>query len=172
MLDWILKADIARVTTGQMARVNPRLARGAMGGLTEALALVVTECPAVWGAPDKPDTYAQFPVFGAEMRTLREFYVQAVSVQQPAIAGVTFDLSSIKAAEFDQLLDVARQMDVDICIRLLKQFMTTCPLLEDPTNEAAYLKLKFFTEFRPLVIQLIGEAAEQLRNFLNPSAAT
>lgn len=172
MPEWTLKADLERVTVADMEPVQYGLGQGRFGALPKALALIVAECPAEWGAPNDPNTYAQFPVFSETTKALRDFYVKTIQAPQKLIEGVEFDLSAIKAEEYDRLMEQARLIDVRVCIRLLRLLMRKCPLMADPQDEAAYQQLKFFTEFRPLVTQMMNSASEQMRNFLNPSGAT
>ena len=105
-------------------------------------------------------------MFSEEFGELWEGYQAAIREVKEAITMASFDLSRIKAAEFDNLVVKISSPDVESIAKMLSQYVKHCPEIADVQSEECYLDLVYYSQFRPLANRLAKAGNEQLENFL------
>ncbi len=158
-----IEFDLTKMTVREIEPILPKMFGQSMGWLTELAPLLVTRCP--WGKADDPATY-DFPVFGEEMGLLWKAFQQAIHDKPEAITFASFDLSRIKAKDFDALVGQISGADVHLIAEMLAKYVTACPEVKDVRDPEGYLDLVYYTQFRPLANKLSAAGKEQLENFL------
>lgn len=170
MAPMTLKADLSRAKTRDVRPLLNGAARGVLPDLCRQVALIATECPAEWGAPDRAETYLGLPVYGADMKALVAWYKDLIRSDIPPLKA-EFDFSKLTVAEFEIVMTQTRAINVDLCITLFQRTLVRCADVKDPQDADAYLDLPFYTVFRPLVSAMVTNNNEQVASFLSASAA-
>lgn len=163
-----IQFDLSRITVRELTPYLGKMDRLHVSWLPEIMPLLVTACP--FGAADDPATY-DLPLFGNEMKQLWQGYQAAIKQANaaPAITFASFDLSAIRAKDFDAIVDDINGTKVDVIASILAKYVSKCPEVRNIGEPGAYLDLVYYTQFRPLANKLSRAAQEQMENFLKQS---
>jgi hypothetical protein len=161
-----IKFDLEKPTARELSDALKGVRQGKATAIAEVLSNVVVECPKAWGDPATVATYSDAaiserlaPAFQALRDTLANFSTK--------LDGVTFDLAKVTPREFDNIMASADTNDVPVLASLLSNFVKSCPPeWGDPKAADTYLNLKYYTQFRPLALQLAGAGQGEMLNFL------
>ena len=166
----MIQVDVTQITAREIAPYLAESTKAHLGWLIDLAPKLVKECP--WGDPKDAATYEDFSLFSDEFGQYWEAYQKAIKAAPECLTMASFDLSRIKAREFDTLVDHVNSTNVNEITRLLVQYVKTCPEVRDVRDPEAYLDLKYYTQFRPLANRLSSAGKDQLENFLKRFAAS
>ena len=154
--------NLTDITVQKIAPYLEDMGKAHMSWMVDIMPVLCMQCP--YGPANDAATY-DLPIFGDEFGRLFDAFQQAVSNTPEHITFATVDLSRMKAKDFDEIVDELNGIRVEVIAGILAKYITSCPEVRDVRDPAAYLDLKYYTQFRALANRVKQEAREQMENF-------
>lgn len=166
--------DLTTATARQVqaTKAMPNIRKGRLGATVKLFPLIVTKCPAEWGAADDEATYAKLPLLDVIKPLFKAYNDQAKGVATP-LSAVSFDLSQITPPEFDSMIDSADANNFSELANMLAKLVKACPGISGDLHDPdTYLDLPYYSHFLPLCNKMVNAGKDLLENFLRPSTDT
>lgn len=160
-----IEFDLTKATARDLEGVLSQLGKGKMAVLPKLLAALAVSCPAEWGKPNEVDTWAKLPLNG-DLKFAYGVLKQQMGLLDTSTVKATFDLSTLTAAEFDDLVIQLQRGEPKKQAQIIAKHITDCSI-PGATDVSLLMELPYYTAFRPLVNLLAEAGKSELENFGN-----
>lgn len=158
-----IEFDLTRATAKDLQPILAQLGKGKMAVLPKLLAVLAVSCPTEWGNPNEESTWSALPLNG-ELKQAYGILKQRMAAVDTKGIKATFDLSSLTAAQFDELVTQLQQGEPKKQAQIIAKYVTDCSI-PGARDVDLLLELPYYTEFRPLVNLLAEAGKKELENF-------